>query len=102
MIDKILMSSLSYEDFMLQLEKIVDNKKESDKLFLASFNANKIIKEVKRQKSYIEKNVKIKFVIYNNNEVRLYVGSRENLDILKSKFNFRFKELNNNTTQSVH
>jgi hypothetical protein len=101
MIDKILMNSLSYEDFMLQLKKIVDNKKETDRLFLASFNANKIIKEVKRQKAYIEKNIKVKFVIYNNDEVGLYVGSKENLSILKRKFNFRFKELKKNTNQTV-
>ena len=97
MIKNILMNSLSYEDFLNNLESIIKNSMKSDEFFLASFNALKIVKELNLKKIHIEKNKKVKFIIYKNNEVMLYTGSNETLKVLEKKFNISFKELKRKT-----
>tara|TARA_Y100000589_G_scaffold313593_1_gene335081 strand:+ start:3047 stop:3340 length:294 start_codon:yes stop_codon:yes gene_type:complete len=92
-IENVLLNSKSLEDFTSQLNNIISSCEDSIEMFCASLNAKKILREIK--KSTLKNNKTIQFVIYNNDEVSLYTGTKKDIVFFKEKLNWKFKELNN-------
>ena len=97
-IENVLFNSKSLEDFTGQLNNIISSCEDSIEMFCASLNAKKILSEIK--KSSLKNNKTIQFVIYSNDEVSLYTGTKSDIVFFEEKLNWKFKELINGSIQN--
>ena len=96
-IENVLFNSKSLEEFTSQLNTIIYSCEDSIEMFCASLNAKKILSEIK--KISINNNKTIQFVIYSNDEVSLYTGTKSDIEFFKKKLNWKFKELSSSNFQ---